>query len=44
MKEEKNKKSIVVLLPCEDYNKEAVYEKLKEGMALLGRMEQFVSK
>ena len=42
MKEEKNKKSTVVLLPCEDYNEEAVYEKLKEGLNLLGGAEQFV--
>ena len=44
MKEERSKKSTVVLLPCEDYNEETVYEKLKEGLSLLGGVEQFLSK
>ena len=44
MKEERSKKSTVVLLPCEDYNEEAVYEKLKEGLSLLGGVQQFLSK
>ena len=44
MKDEKNKKSTVALIPCENYDQEAVYEKLKEGLSLLGGVEKFVLK
>lgn len=37
-------KSKVVLLPCEDYEEEAVYTQLKKGLALLGGLEMFVGK
>lgn len=35
-------RSRVVLIPCDTYEEETVYERLKEGVALLGGMEQFV--
>ena len=35
-------RSRVVLIPCDTYEEETVYERLKEGLALLGGMEQFV--
>lgn len=36
-------KSKVVLLPCSSYDEEAVYEALRQGLTLLGGLEQFVS-
>lgn len=42
MREENRKKSRVVLLPCESYREDLVYEKLKEGLSLLGGIEKFV--
>lgn len=35
-------KSLVALVPCEDYEPERVYEAVKEGLALLGGAERFV--
>lgn len=37
-------KSKVVLLPCNSYREEAVYENLKKGLALLGGLETIVKK
>ena len=36
------KRSRVVLIPCDTYEEDTVYEKLKEGIRLLGGMEAFV--
>ena len=35
-------RSRVVLIPCDTYEEETVYKRLKEGLALLGGMERFV--
>lgn len=35
-------KTRVVIIPCENYDEERVYEKMKRGIELLGGMEQFV--
>lgn len=37
-------KSRVVLLPCDSYEEELVYEQLKKGLSLLGGIESFVKK
>ena len=37
-------KSKVILLPCDSYREEAVYEQLKTGIRLLGGLEAFVKK
>lgn len=37
-------KSKVVLLPCNSYREEFVYEKLKEGLDLLGGIEEMIQK
>lgn len=37
-------KSRVVLLPCEDYEEEAVYELLKKGLELLGGLDSLIGK
>lgn len=39
-----NKKSEVVLIPCENYEEEAVYRAMKQGIAMLGGIGQFVKK
>lgn len=38
-----NRKSQVVILGCDSYNTELVYEKLKKGIEILGGIEKFVS-
>lgn len=38
------KKSKVILLPCNSYGEEVVYEQLKLGLQMLGGMEAFVKK
>lgn len=40
----KRKRSRVVLLRCESYEPQRVYEKIKEGIELLGGMETFIKK
>lgn len=37
-------KSRVILIPCDTYDEEIVYEKLKEGLQLLGGLEKFIEK
>ena len=37
-------KSIVALVPCEDYDEEKVYRAVQKGLELIGGIEQFVSK
>ena len=37
-------KSRVVLIPCDSYEEEQVYEKLKKGIHLLGGLDAFVQK
>lgn len=37
-------KSKVILLPCDSYREELVYEKLKKGLSLLGGIESMVGK
>ena len=37
-------KSVVVLLPCDSYEKEAVYQKIKKGIELLGGWENLIQK
>lgn len=39
-----NKKSRVVIMGCESYDSELVYEKLKNAIDLLGGIDQFVNK
>lgn len=39
-----NKKSRVVIMGCESYDNELVYEKLKSAVELLGGIEQFVNR
>lgn len=39
-----SEKSRVVLLPCDTYEEEIVYEKLKKGLELLGGIENFIEK
>ena len=39
-----NKKSKVILLPCNSYREELVYENLETGLELLGRFESIVGK
>lgn len=38
------KKSVVALVPCADYNIDAVYRAVAQGISLLGGIEKFVSK
>ena len=37
-------KSVVVLLPCDSYENEAVYQKIKKGIELLGGWENLIQK
>ena len=37
-------KSKVILIPCDTYEEETVYHKLKEGLALLSGIEQYIDK
>ena len=39
-----NKKSKVILLPCNSYREELVYENLETGLELLGSLESIVGK
>ena len=39
-----NKKSKVILLPCNSYREEIVYENLEIGLELLGGIENIVGK
>ena len=39
-----NKKSKVILLPCNSYREELVYENLETGLELLGGLESIVGK
>lgn len=39
-----NQRSKVVLLPCEDYREELVYEQLKKGLSLLGGLSSFIDR
>ena len=38
----KQQKSVVVVVPCDSYDEEKVYLAMKQGVELLGGMEQFV--
>ena len=38
------KKSKVILLPCNSYREEIVYNNLKTGLELLGGIQSFVDK
>ena len=39
-----NKKSKVIVLPCNDYNEEKIYNLLKEGLNQLGGLETLINK
>lgn len=39
-----NKKSKVILIPCDSYEEELVYKKIKEGIELLGGLETLIDK
>lgn len=40
----KEKRSKVVVLPCEDYEEEKIYRLLRKGMEVLGGVSAFIGK
>ena len=39
-----SEKSKVILIPCDTYDEEVIYEKIKKGIELLGGIEKFADK